>query len=376
MYYQHNIDPAIIKTQVYQFLGFSLGPIEIRYYGLMYLTGFILAYLWLQSRNKKLLFVADSLKIQDLITYVMVGMIVGARLIYMLIYDNERSLLYSNIIDFFKLWDGISFFALIFAIPALLLLHLNLQNRINSKWQVNFKDYNFVNFTYWSIPLSFAISRFWYIKQNDAVNFQYLFDLFKVWQGGLSFHGAAIGFIFSMWFFAKKYKYNFWHIADHVAITSAIGIFFGRFGNFTNGELWGRPSDVPWAVIFPAADMQPRHPSQIYQAFCEGLFVYLILLAIDKWQQKKFFQIKDISKHSKEVSWSNCGIVGASFLIFYGIGRFIIEFYREPDRQLGYYLQYFSMGQILCTIMIIAGIILVAIRLKKPSSQSYTVKVK
>jgi len=272
---------------------FEFFGLQIRYYGLMYLTGFVAAYYIFKHRHAHGLFKLDSERVQDLFTYMMISMIVGARIFYVFIYNWEQ------------------------------------------------------------------------YKSN-------LLEVFYIWQGGLSFHGAAVGFIIGMILYSRKYKIGFWHLADHVAMVSSLGIFFGRFGNFTNGELWGRPTDVPWAVIFPAADSLPRHPSQIYQAFCEGLFVFLILLVIDYRERKKYLHVNE-TKNKLNVSWERTGILASSWLILYGIGRFIIEFFREPDRQLGYYFEYFSMGQILCSIMIVAGIYLLILNLRSPKQETYQV---
>jgi len=167
--------------------------------------------------------------------------------------------------------------------------------------------------------------------------FMYNADLFiknpdyfyKIWMGGMSFHGALIGFIIAMLLYSLIKKVNFFEISDLFAIPTPLALGFGRLANFINGELWGRPTDVPWAVVFPFVDNQPRHPSQIYQAFLEGFLLFAIL-----WLLRRKLKIK--------------GVVSSMFLVGYGGFRFIIEFFREPDRQVGYLFNLFTLGQLLC----------------------------
>jgi phosphatidylglycerol:prolipoprotein diacylglycerol transferase len=266
MYYTHNVDPVLLQ----------LGSLEIRWYGVFYLVSFLVGYKFLFERHKRGFCQMNSLQIQDLITYLMVGMMVGARVVYAVIYN----------------WD------------------------------------------YYG---------------------DHIIEIFYIWKGGLSFHGAIMGFAGGIYLFGKKYKIPFWHISDNVVMVGALGVFIGRWGNWTNGELWGRVTDVPWAVIFPAAGPQPRHPSQIYQSLAEGLCVFLILLWLDHRERKKHVSITEAKKSKLKVTWNRTGIVTGSFLIAYGVARFIVEFFRQPDAQLGFYFKYFSMGQILCFLMIIIG---------------------
>lgn len=292
-HYIHNIDPVLLH----------LGPLQIRWYGLMYLVGYFVGYLVLMRRYKRGLNILNSEGNQALITYIMIGMIVGARLVYVFVYN-----------------------------PMYYMNHLS--------------------------------------------------EVFAVWQGGLSFHGALLGYVVAVILFCRKYKIQFFHIMDNVVVGASIGIFFGRLGNFINGELYGRFTDVPWGVIFPDGGPMPRHPSQLYQALGEGLIVFLLLHLVQKREQKLGKApilenaIAEQSKNGKvpkklKIDWSRTGVMSGWFLILYGVARFVIEFFREPDAQLGFFAEYFSMGQILCSLMIIAGIIIVRMVIKTPRQQAY-----
>ncbi len=172
------------------------------------------------------------------------------------------------------------------------------------------------------------------------------FDMIKVWEGGMSFHGALIGVIFGTYFFSKKKNISTLFLLDIIACVSPIGIFFGRVANFINGELIGKATSGSWGIIFPTVDMLPRHPSQLYEAVLEGAILFLIL---------NFFVLK------KKYKIGTCSYL---FLILYGVFRIISEFFREPDVQLGYLFNLLSMGSILSLFMIITGIFIL-INLKK-----------
>ena len=165
-------------------------------------------------------------------------------------------------------------------------------------------------------------------------------DIFKIWQGGMSFHGGLIGVIFASIFFAKKNDQNPFLYMDIVALVAPVGLFFGRIANFINSELYGTITNVPWAVIFIQIDNLPRHPSQLYEALLEGLFLFLLLI---------YFR----NKFSKKP-----GVISGLFLIIYSIFRFIVEFYRVPDEQLGYIFLNLTMGQVISLIFILSGVIL------------------
>jgi phosphatidylglycerol:prolipoprotein diacylglycerol transferase len=166
------------------------------------------------------------------------------------------------------------------------------------------------------------------------------FDIVKIWEGGMSFHGALIGIVIGTYLFSRKKKISPFLLLDVVACVSPIGIFFGRIANFINAELVGKITNVSWSVIFPTIDMLPRHPSQLYEALLEGIVLFLILNTIL------------ITKNYK------IGTCSFLFLIFYGFFRIIAEFFREPDSQIGYFFDLFSMGTILSSLMIFTGIII------------------
>lgn len=252
----------------------SLGPIKIRWYGLMYVIGFYLGYQVLRWRARQGLFKANYLEVESYVTHLIVGMLIGARVVYALVYD----------------WADFS---------------------------------------------------------QDPMK------IFYVWQGGLSFHGAMIGMVSSSAWFGYKKKLPFYMVTDSFAMAATPGLFFGRMGNFINAELYGRPTDVPWAMIFPTdPDKIPRHPSQLYQAFTEGVLLLGILLLAQKIALKN--------------NRYRLGLLSWVFLAGYGTIRFLIEFTRQPDSQLGFVLGPFSMGQLLCALMWVwAAFVFVQIR-KRP----------
>ncbi|HET8848249.1 MAG TPA: prolipoprotein diacylglyceryl transferase [Marinobacter sp.] len=165
--------------------------------------------------------------------------------------------------------------------------------------------------------------------------------LFRVWEGGMSFHGGLLGVMLAMWWYGRKVGCGFWRLADFVAPLVPVGLGAGRIGNFINGELWGKPTDVPWGMVFrQAPDSLARHPSQLYQFALEGVALFLIL-----W----WFSSKPRPKMA----------VSGLFLIGYGSFRFLVEFVREPDPQLGYLaFDWLTMGQLLSLPMILAGAVL------------------
>lgn len=237
----------------------SLGPLDIHWYGLMYLFGF--AFVWLLGRYRAARYNWQVSQLEDLLFYGALGVILGGRLGYALFYD----------------------------------LVANLDNPLN---------------------------------------------LLKIWQGGMSFHGGLLGVLASFWYFSRKTGKSFFEISDFIAPLVPIGLMLGRIGNFINAELWGRVSDVPWAMVFPGAGPLPRHPSQLYQAALEGLLLFIIL-----W----WFSAKARPRAA----------VSGLFLLGYGVFRFIVEFVRIPDPQYGYLaFNWLTMGQVLCLPMIIGGAVM------------------
>ena len=187
-------------------------------------------------------------------------------------------------------------------------------------------------------------------------NFNYylnnFFDIFKIWQGGMSFHGGLLGVIIASILFAKKNNQDPFLYMDLVSIVAPIGIFFGRLANFINSELYGKVSDVPWSVIFVKVDNMSRHPSQLYEAILEGLILFFILMRFEK----KDYLTKP-------------GLISGMFLILYSIFRFFIEFYRVPDEQIGHLIFNLSMGQVISLVFLIIGTIV--FYLKNENSQKY-----
>jgi phosphatidylglycerol---prolipoprotein diacylglyceryl transferase len=242
---------------------FSIGPVRVRWYGVMYVLGFIAAYFLIQKQERSRQIGLVGTTAQDLIFYLAIGLIVGGRLGYILFYE------YNDFMPYIR------------------------------------------------NPL----------------------EIIATWHGGMSFHGGLIGCVIAGWIFSRRKGIPFPALADSAIVTCPIGLGLGRLGNFINGELLGRPTDVPWAMIYPAGGPIPRHPTQLYESLAEGLLLFVIMWSL----RKKPF--KD-------------GMMVAFFLLFYGIIRFIIEFFKEPDPQLGFLLGYFTMGQILCMAMIVASLLL------------------
>lgn len=253
-----DIDPVI----------FSVGPLSVRWYGLMYLIGFALA-MWLANRQaEKPNSGWTKEQVSDLLFYGMLGVILGGRIGYVLFYQ------------------------------------------------------------------------FSYFIENPLY-------LFRIDQGGMSFHGGTLGVITAIAIFAWTRKKSLFEVGDFVVPLVPLGLLAGRIGNFINGELWGRVTDVPWAFIFPTGGPEPRHPSQLYEAFLEGLVLFLIL----QWFIKKP---------------RPAGSVAGVFLLGYGVFRFIVEYFREPDAHLGLFAGVISMGQILSLPMVIGGLGLLIWAYKKP----------
>ena len=209
------------------------------------------------------------------------------------------------------------------------------------------------NFLLWAIIGILIGGRIGYIIfYNINYYINNFIEIFYLWEGGMSFHGGLIGILISIVIFSKKYNLNFFSITDLVASAAPIGIFFGRVSNFLNGELWGRPADLPWSIRFTkcAGDIY-RHPSQLYEAFLEGIVLFFILY---------FCAIK--------LKYINTpGKITGIFCIFYSSFRIFSEFFREPDYQIGFIFLNFTMGMILSIPLFLIGIILI-IKNKKERS--------
>ncbi len=166
----------------------------------------------------------------------------------------------------------------------------------------------------------------------------------ELWHGGMSFHGGLIGVVSAIWLFARRRKISFFTVGDLVCTVVPIGLFFGRIANFINGELYGRPSDVPWSMVFPRDPLQvPRHPSELYEALLEGAVLFSVLIWL-------------VTKHH---SYRWPGLTAGAFLTGYGIARIIGEFFRQPDVQLGYLIGGATMGQLLSIPVLLCGLYLI-----------------
>ena len=251
----HNFDPVF----------FDFGIIQIRWYSLAYIFGILIGWLYGKTILKKQVSQNHTeiylSKYDDLIAYIIVGIIVGGRIGYVLFYN----------FDFY------------------------LDN---------------------------------------------IFEIFKIWKGGMSFHGGLIGVVISILIFSKKNNLDCLIYFDTVSTVAPIGLFFGRISNFINGELYGTPTLKPWGVVFPKIDSIARHPSQIYEALLEGVVLFIILNLLIFFRRNSF------------------GFVSSIFLILYGFFRIVCESFREPDNHIGYILGHYSMGTILSMFMILVGLIL------------------
>ena len=250
-------------------VAFSLGPLQVRWYGLMYLIGFLAGWALGRYRAKQPGSGWNAAQVDDLVFYIALGVILGGRIGYILFYGFD----------------------------------------------------NFV--------------------QNPLV-------LFRVWEGGMSFHGGFLGVLLAMTLFARKYQRPFWVTVDFIAPLIAPGILFGRIGNFINGELWGRVTDLPWGMVFSqTGDHLPRHPSQLYEAALEGVALFTIV-----W----LFSAKPRPTMA----------VSGVFALSYGIFRFLVEFVRQPDPHLGYLaFGWLTMGQLLSLPLIAVGMVLLSLAYRR-----------
>ncbi|MDH7639833.1 prolipoprotein diacylglyceryl transferase [Sphingomonas oryzagri] len=204
------------------------------------------------------------------------------------------------------------------------------------------------DFVFWATIAVIAGGRIGYILFYDLGNYLlHPLDMLKLWEGGMSFHGATLGVTLAMWWFCRKNGLSLLRFADYIACVAPIGLFFGRLANFVNGELWGKVTTVPWAIVFPNAGPLPRHPSQLYEAGLEGLVLFAILNLMF-WKSK--------------TARYQPGLLCGTFLTGYGAFRFFVEFFRQPDQQFNgtFLATTIHMGQLLDLPMLIGGLYLIA----------------
>jgi phosphatidylglycerol---prolipoprotein diacylglyceryl transferase len=250
----------------------QLGPIRLSWYGMMYVFGFLGSYLLVRVQLARKDFGITRAEVEDLYFYLILGLIIGARLGYVLFYDLSM---------------------------------------------------------YLADPL----------------------EIFAIWHGGMSFHGGLLGVVLVSIVFCRRRRLSFWKVADLIIVTAPVGLALGRMGNFINGELYGRVTRVPWGMIFPRGGNLPRHPSQLYECALEGVALFSIL-----W----------LARNRRYPSGTLLGL----FLALYGLFRFFVEFFREPDPQVGYLLGVFTMGQLLCFLMILAGVaLMIYLKQRAPNSR-------
>tara|TARA_Y100001970_G_C14233631_1_gene860366 strand:+ start:2471 stop:3271 length:801 start_codon:yes stop_codon:yes gene_type:complete len=222
-----------------------------------------------------------------------------------------------------------------------LILGIIVIKRLNKYKGSLISDNQIDNFLIWAVVGIILGGRFGYVFFYQT---EYFLNnpiyIFEIWNGGMSFHGGLIGVILSIYIFCKKNNIMFNYLSDLVSVAAPIGLFLGRIANFINTELIGRPTEFYISVIYPSVDNLPRHPSQLYEAFFEGVILFIILI---------YFFIKRIENR-------NYGLISGLFLSLYGVFRFFIEFLREPDTQLGLFFNFISMGQILSIPLLVFGI--------------------
>jgi phosphatidylglycerol:prolipoprotein diacylglycerol transferase len=243
---------------------FRLGPLAVRWYGLMYVLSFVAVHLLVGYQARKYRLQRLTEQYEDLNFFLIISLILGARLGYIFFY----------------------------------------------------------NFSYY--------------LQHPA-------EIIAIWQGGLSFHGALLGLLLGGWLFCRRRGLDFLATADVYVVPAPIGLGLGRLGNFINGELFGRVSEVPWAMVFPAGGPLPRHPSQLYEFLLEGVLLFTVLWVLRIFHYRKHWP---------------AGTLLAVFLMGYGCLRIVVEQFREPDVQVGYLLGHLTMGQFLSAAMVAAGLVL------------------
>jgi phosphatidylglycerol---prolipoprotein diacylglyceryl transferase len=208
------------------------------------------------------------------------------------------------------------------------------------------------DFVVWAAVGIVLGGRLGYVLFYDLPRFvQHPAEIVAVWQGGMSFHGGFLGTMLAMVLFARSRRIPVWSLIDTIAPSVTFGLLLGRLANFVNGELWGRTSDVPWAMVFPGGGFEPRHPSQLYEATLEGLVLFLVLRLLTHRYHKL----------------DHPGFVAGAFAAGYGMARTLVEFFREPDIQVGYLAGGLTMGMLLSIPMIVAGIALMIWAQRRPA---------
>ena len=250
-------------------------------------------------------------------------------------------------------WLRIQYYAVTWVLSAVLIFQYLKSHGIISELQLTADQVNDIVFLYGLIFGAMLGGRlgymFFYGLDQLASN---PLSLFFIWEGGLSFHGGLIGVIVSLYVYSFQYRISFLRLADSICMAMPIGLGLVRIGNFLNGELYGRPTDGTWGFIFPTDPYGfTRHPSQLYEAVFEGLFLFILLIFIN-------------AKNNKH------GVVSGSFLLAYGLIRFLIEYFRQPDSHMGFVALQLSMGQLLSIPMVIIGLILIIISLRKDEAVS------
>jgi phosphatidylglycerol:prolipoprotein diacylglycerol transferase len=212
--------------------------------------------------------------------------------------------------------------------------------KIAREFKVGITKKELEDFISWAIFGIIMGGRLGYVLLYDPIKyFGDPISILKTYEGGMSFHGGILGLAVSSYYFCQKHKINLLTFSDVLVVVAPIGLFLGRIANFINGELYGRVTQMPWGVIFPNSDLQVRHPSQLYEAFFEGIILFVVLTYAT-------FKYKTI-----KISGLNSGI----FLMLYSLFRITIEILREPDFHIGFLLNYLTMGQILSLPMLILG---------------------
>ncbi|MCE5203649.1 MAG: prolipoprotein diacylglyceryl transferase [Coriobacteriales bacterium] len=227
-------------------------------------------------------------------------------------------------------WYGLAYVAGFVAAGALL-------DRLNRRWQVGLTRDQEIDLVLAAVIGVIVGGRLGYVLFYGGSEYlRHPLNIFATWNGGMSFHGGLVGILLAGWIMARRFGVPFLRLADMGAVGAPIGFLLGRLTNFVNGELWGRVTTLPWGVVFPGAGPLPRHPSQLYEAFLEGLVLFVILLTLSRKKRADGFML-------------------GTLLLLYGVFRIAVEFAREPDVQLGFIAGPFTMGQLLSVPMLVAG---------------------